>query len=207
MAKKLTQEETETIKLKEGKRKQSLENLKVSDLWDYSLPKLVTSSQFGQLSELAKSKYDETLKKTPSQNIWEQLFLPTLSSGKGVINSPYIQETSVSILQESIASIKMEDVMKYLNSNKSIKGEYKGKYVGEIKDEKIAPEVFGTYMSKAIEGKLNEILGYSTQKQISELEGVICEPEKAANNQDYRINRKAANNSDYTTNKGQKKAS
>jgi hypothetical protein len=172
--------EKEIAEQKAKQREVALETIK-SGLWNYALPQFVTTEQFGKISELAKIKYQETLSKTPEQSIYEKLFLPALSDNTKSLNSHYIQETSSRILQESLLSIKIEDVMKYVNSEKTINKNYQGKYVADIKDDKVKLKIISSAISYTISDKIKELLGDSNKANISELEKIVCEVPKSEN--------------------------
>ncbi len=183
--------EQEIAKTKERQREVALENLK-SGLWDYALPRFVTPEQYGQLSRLAEGKYQEILSKTPSQDVYEKVFLPALSNESGAVTSSYIRNTSAAILQESLQSIKIEDIMQYLESDKKIKDELKSNYIIDIKDDKIKFSLISSYISKAVNEKVKGLIDESNKNSISELEKIVCDIPEAANNSDYTQNVKQA---------------
>lgn len=183
--------EQEMAKAKERQREVALENLK-SGLWDYALPAFATSEQYGKLAEVINGKYNELLKKTPAQDVYEKVFYPALKDKTKSINTPYIQETSSRILQESLLSIKAEDLMQYLGSKKSVDNKnYQGKYIGDIKDEKVRIQMVASAISTTVNNKIQDILGESNKKIVSELEKIVCDvptENQAANNSDYALN-------------------
>ena len=77
----------------------------------------------------------ETINKSPDQDIYQQLFLPQLVNEGGAITSPYIQNTSLAILRESLEGVKIGDAIKYAGYKGDIKSEYKDLYLRQI-DEK-----------------------------------------------------------------------
>ncbi len=147
-----------------------------SALWKYAAPKLITFEQYGKLSDASQSFYDEIIKKTPDQSIYEQLFYPQLANESGAITSPYIQNTSAKILIESIGSLKVSDLSKY-GYKGAIKESYKDKYVHQL-DEKEAGMIIGSVMTMKTDGVVKEILDLR-QKEISKgLESILAEKEK-----------------------------
>ena len=128
-----SKEEAEKEKI-EGIEKVSKKNLE-SALWNYASPKLLTAKQYGEIAEAGQALYLETINKSPDQNIYQQLFLPQLSNEGGAITSPYIQNTSLAILRESLEGIKIGDAIKYAGYKGDIKSEYKDLYLRQI-DEK-----------------------------------------------------------------------
>lgn len=158
---------------KETAREFALKNLD-SSLWEYATPKLVTPEQYGQLSLLAKEDYNQIISKSPEQSLYEQLFLPQLASEGGAITSPYLQERSLRILQESILSLKVEDISNYFGLKKPIKSAYEDKYVSEL-DEEDSKVVIGSYMSVKASDIVAKLLGRNKQKISSGLEEILCE--------------------------------
>ncbi len=170
-------EKTMTPKEKrEARREFALMNLD-SSLWNYATPKLVTPEQYGQLSLLAKEDYNQTISKSPEQSLYEQLFLPQLASEGGAVTSPYLQERSLRILQESILDLKVEDIANYLGLKKPIKKDYKDKYISELNEED-SKVVIGSYMSVKANDIIAKLLGRNKQKISGGLEEILCESEK-----------------------------
>jgi hypothetical protein len=131
---------------KEKNRQVALKNLK-SSMWDYATPKFMSPAQYGQLSEYSKLGYTELIKKAPDQQVYEQLFLPQLAREGGAITSPYLQNTSAAILQESLAGVKLSEALAYAG----VKGNYADKYVGDLGDEEA-----GAIISSAIQYQTDE---------------------------------------------------
>jgi hypothetical protein len=143
-----------------------------SSLWDYATPKFVTHEQYGQLANGAQAFYQKAISKTPDQHVYEQLFYSQLTNEGGAITSPYLQNKSAAILQESLFTLKVEDAVKYAGYNGEIDEKYKGKYVTEI-DEKEAGQIVGSAIQYKTDGKVKEILELR-QKNISKnLEEVL----------------------------------
>jgi hypothetical protein len=148
-----------------------------SGLWNYAAPKLVTHEQYGQLAKGAEAFYLESISKSPDQLIYEQLFLPQLANEGGAITSPYIQNTSAAILQESLASLKIEDAVKYFQYKGTLKPELMGKYVRQL-DKETASLIIGSAMQYKTDDTVKKILELR-QKNISKgLEEILAAPEK-----------------------------
>lgn len=133
----------EMMKKKEEIAKKNLE----SSMWKYAAPKFISPAEYGNVAEYSKKNYDELIQKAPDQHIYNQLFLSQLSQEGGAITNGYLQNTSAAILQESLASVKISEALKYAG----VKGNYADKYVHEL-DEKEA----GAIISYAIQFQTDE---------------------------------------------------
>jgi len=143
-----------------------------SQLWNYALPLFATSEQYGQLSHLVKMGYKDLIGKTPSQEIYEQLYLPALSHDGGTVSSPYLQETSAAILQESIHNLKVSDVQNVFGSSVEIQEAYKDKYVSELPQE-IAQKIIGSYITYVVQDKMKGVLESSRKGVKQGLEDIL----------------------------------
>lgn len=160
---------------KENVRQIALKNLG-SALWNYASPKLITSEAYGSLAQGAQAFYGDVVSKTPDQHVYEQLFLSQLSKEGGAITSPYLQATSLKILQESMFSVKVSDIMKYAGA-KSVGENFKDKYVFEL-GEKEAGMIVGSCMQYQADEKVKEIIGLRQKEVSSGLEKILADPEK-----------------------------
>jgi hypothetical protein len=161
---------------KEKDRAVALKNIE-SALWNYALPKLVTFENFGRLSEGAKEKYTALIQKTPSQEMYEQLFAPQLVNEGGAVTSSYVQNASAAIIQQSFAMLKVDDLTKYVGVKGSIKESYKGKYVADL-DKKEIETLISYAMQFGINKKIVELVGDESKGIASGLEKIICEEPK-----------------------------
>ena len=151
-------------------------NLK-SSMWNYAAPKFISHEEYGKLAEAGINFYNEAISKSPEQHVYEQIFLPQLQNEGGAITSPYIQSTSAMILQESLASVKIEDAMKYAGYKGSIRVDYAGKYVNQL-DKKVAGSIIGSAIQYQTDETVKKVLA-SRQEQVSKgLESILKEPEK-----------------------------
>ena len=167
--KELTKEEQK----KELGRKYALDTLK-GDLWNYALPTFASPEQYGQLSKLVGAEYNEFLQKAPSQSAYEKLYLPELSNKGGAVTSPYLQETSARILRESVASLKVGDVLKYFGIKvpAEFKDEDKDKFVFEL-DEEMRSTIINSYISYEVQEKMKGVLEYSRKAIKGNLEKIL----------------------------------
>ena len=173
----LNDKEKAELKKREEGRAVALKNID-SKLWDYALPKLMTFENFGRFSETAQRKYLTTIKDVPSKEVYEQIFLPQSADESGAVTSPYIQNTSAAILQQSFALMKVDDIMKYVGSKKSIAEKYAGKYLADL-DKKEAGTIIGMAMSYGINKKVVESAGDESKGIAAGLEQLVCEEELA----------------------------
>jgi hypothetical protein len=176
MTEKNSKEKQEEIQRKEKQREVALINLE-SSMWNYALPKLITSEQYGKLSEGSKQFYNQTISKTPEQSVYEQLFLSQLNSEGGAITSNYLQTTSAQILQESLLSVKTEDVMKYFKI-KNIKESLQDKYINELSEEEMQ-QIVGSYFQYKTDEKVKEILDLRQKSITKNLEELVSEKQKS----------------------------
>jgi hypothetical protein len=161
----------------EKQREIALKNLD-SSLWNYATPKLITSDQYGKISELANLKYETAISKSPEQSVYEQLFLPQLNKEGGAITSPYVQSASKAILEESFGSIKVEDALKYIGSSGNIKDSFKGKYIGMLQDKEGNNPLINYLMSYKTQDIASGLLGESKKMIASGLEEMLIEKPK-----------------------------
>ena len=162
---------------KEKLREISLENLE-SSLWDYATPKLITTEQYGQLSRLVNTNYMNIISQAPKQDIYEKLFLPQLVEEGGAITSPYLQVTSLKILQESLVSVKVEDIYKLVGLKEPLKDSYKDKFIYELSEDEIK-SITGFYMSLKVNDIVSSLLGKQKQATTKSLEKILCEEKKS----------------------------
>jgi len=162
-----------TPEQKEEFRELALKNLG-GTIWKYATPKLVTSEQYGQLSEIAKGTYAETISERPEQDIYEKLFLPQLAEEGGAITSPYLQKMSLKIIQESIQMLKVEDIYNFIGLETAMKEDYAGKYVFELTKEEVG-NLVGSYMSFRTSDIVKGLLDKNKEGIKKNLEGILCE--------------------------------
>lgn len=170
-----TDKEKEELKKKEEGRNIAIKNIN-SSLWNYALPKLVTFENYGKLSESAQRSYLSTVSKTPSQEIYEQLFFPQLASENGAVTSPYIQNNSALILQQSFTMLKVDDIANYVGL-KNIKSDYKGKYVADL-DKKDAATFTSGAFQYLLNKKIVDMINGDSKEISSGLEKLLCEEKK-----------------------------
>lgn len=169
-----------TAEQKEKGREVALKNLENPLFWKYATPKLVNTEQYGMLSKLAGADYQNTLSQTPEQSVYEQLFYPQLVSEGGAITSPYLQKKSISIIQQSILMLKVEDLPKLIGTDKSIKEIYAEKYISELPEEKIK-DIISSYMSFKTPNIATELLKMQENGAKNTLEKLLCESEEENN--------------------------
>jgi len=171
----MANEKDDNAKREEG-RAVALKNID-SQLWDYALPKFVTFENFGKLSEGAKEKYSALIQKVPSQEMYERLFAPQLSNEGGAVTSPYIQNSSAAIIQQSFAMLKVDDIVKYVDIKGKVKESYKGKFVADL-DKKEVGTLISYAMQYGLNKKIVELVGDESKGITSGLEKLICEEPK-----------------------------
>ncbi len=154
-------------------REVSLKDLEGS-LWNYATPKLVTPEQYGQLSKLASADYINTISQTPDQHAYERLFLPQLATEGGAVTSPYLQERSKKILQESVMSVKVEDIYNLVGLKEPMKESYKDKYVFELGEDEVK-SIVSSYMGLKVTDIVSGLLGKQKQAVTKGLEEILCE--------------------------------
>lgn len=148
-----------------------------SSLWNYAAPKFITSEGYGKLSQGSQALYGQIISKSPEQGVYEQLFLPQLAKEGGAITSAYIQNTSAQILQESLASVKVEDAIKYFGVKGALKSEYAGKYVNQL-DKETAQMIIGSAITYKTDELVKGILNLRQKEFSKELSDLLIEPEK-----------------------------
>jgi hypothetical protein len=168
--------EREIKEQREKDSKVASETLKLA-FWDYALPKLVTPEQYGQLSEMAKSKYDQLISKTPDQKIYERLFYPELAREGGAVTSPYLQEKSLAILMDAFQRSKVGTLLEYAGSKKELANKYKDKYVFELSEEE-RKEIIGKCITRTTNTKVAGLLEEANKGITASLEELLCEPEE-----------------------------
>jgi len=163
-----------TSEQKEEARGVALKNL--DNLFIYATPRLVTSAQYGQLSEMAQSLYPQLVSKSPpNQQLWERVS-PFLKDN-GSIPSSYLQKVSAQIIQESVAMVKVEDIYGALGIDKAMKKDYAGKYVFELPEEEIG-KLISSYMSFRTSDIVKGLLDMNKQGIKKGLEELLCESEE-----------------------------
>ncbi|HTZ41847.1 MAG TPA: hypothetical protein VMC07_01405 [Candidatus Omnitrophota bacterium] len=183
--KKPTQKEIEA-EMAKGRKSALMSIDPNSGYWNYALPKLVTSEQYGQLSQIAGAMYGKTISKAPSQDVYERLFLPELAKEGGAITSPYLQETARQILAYDFQRITVEDALKYVGSKsakgileglKAIIGKMQGDkpiYVAQLGEE-IAAHVTATCMTLTTNDKVKGLLDEANKGLAAGLEKILAD--------------------------------
>lgn len=171
MANELSPEEAERIEKLEKKRATALKNLS-SGLWSYALPTFATHEMYGKLASLVENSYMQSLEKAPSQDVYDQLYKPALQSKGGAITSPYLQETSAAILQESVLALKVSDVAKAMGGLQLKEGFDQDAYVHEL-DKEVAGAIVGSYINYATHDKLKGVLDEAKKGTKKNLEDIL----------------------------------
>lgn len=157
-------------------------DMEKSNLWNYAAHELITSADYGKLSEASDSLYVQGLSRVPHQELYERLFLPQLlgkdgSPNKGgAITNPYIQENSYKILLNSVVSLKVSDLAG-LGYKANIKKEYLDKYISQL-DEKEANFLIGSFVGYKKDELAEQALKLRKEANIKGLEKILGEPEK-----------------------------
>jgi len=176
--KEMTKEEQEkAIKEKLAKQREiGLKDLN-SGLWDYAAPNMI-GSDYGKLNQVAEGMFAQTISKVPDEHVYKRLFLPQLMNKGGAITSPYLKEDSYNVLRSAIASITVEDALKYIGGKGKIKDELKDKYVGMLQDKEgnnpLVEMIMGYKTSELIEN----IGGQSKKESVSLLEEMVAKPKE-----------------------------
>jgi len=174
----MAEETEEEAKEMQENRDSALKSINAKGkMWDYALPKLATFERFGQLSELAKGKYLEAISQAPDQDTYQKVFFPQLASENGAVTSPYIQNASAQILQESFSRILVQDALDYLGLKGNLKGDYSGKYVSQLSEEDQG-KIIGSCMTYTTNNKVQDLLGTANQSVASGLEEMLIESEE-----------------------------
>lgn len=168
--------EKDDAKKREEGRAVALKNIE-SGLWDYALPQFVSFEDYGRISESAKEKYNSLIQKAPSQDVYEQVFYPQLSHEGGAVTSPYIQQTSAAILQESFSMLKVQDILKYLGAKGNLKPAYKDKYVSEL-DKKEVGALISSCIQFRVNKKVADLFGEQSKAIAGGLEKMLTEEPK-----------------------------
>lgn len=177
--KKLSPEEKKKIEEERKKlRDTALKTLKLA-YWEYALPELVQKAQYGaDIPRLAEEKYSETVSKTPSQEVYDELFAKPLKSKAGAVTSGYLQNASIQILNQAFQNLTLKDILEYVGSKKALNKDYEGKYVSDLKDEE-AGSIVNLCLTYTSKKKVAELIGSSTSRITSGLEEMLAEPDKA----------------------------
>ncbi|MCK5149460.1 hypothetical protein KAJ87_00860 [Candidatus Pacearchaeota archaeon] len=165
--------------MRELTRKYSLETLGHQSLWMYALPKLVTKEQYGDMAQFVQENYQQFIQKAPDQKSYELLFAPLRESEDGTVSNPLIQKTAALNLKHSIMGLYVQEVLSDVGSDKKVKGEYGGKFVGEL-SEKERQVVVEMYMQDLIRRQVSKVLSKPSGEIAGGLEQILSgtKPEK-----------------------------
>lgn len=105
--------------------------------------------------------------------------------GKRYTGSEYgVIEAASNIIKESLAALKVEDVIQLLGSKINVRDAYKGKYLSDIAEsgeegKKFVGEVTGTYLAHLTDSKSAEALIRQDKARIGRLEEKLKEEKKS----------------------------
>ena len=110
--------------------------------------------------------YDTVTEDAPNQNTWNNVFKDEVQSEDGVLTRPIIMKKAAKVVQESVVSSEVADVIKRMGVKKGLSSDYDGKYVSDLKDEQVKGVVTAYVNSStnafavmALEGENAELAG------------------------------------------------
>lgn len=191
MAEEMTAEEK--AKLREDKRQIALKNLEAKHLTNVATAYLVNKSKnFGEAGDSAVENflYFPSLSgdmkaydfKTGNEfNILTDSILSSREEGErysGNFSERQLMKKSAAIIQESLASVKVEDVLSIIGAGGDLKEKYKGKYVSDL-DKESAGQIFGIYQTYNAQQKVSEALGMEASETKKGLVNLLTEAKKS----------------------------
>lgn len=171
---------------KEQEREVALKNLKENYLTDLAAAYFVEKTgQYGEAgnSAVEQFKYFPALQNENGSKLITSALLGSRQDGKrytGNVSEYNIIQNCAKIIQESLGSIKVQDVLELIGSDKIVKEEYKDKYLSELAEseakeyQETFQKVFGSYIQNLTDTKVSEALGERTNVVKSGLEKVLC---------------------------------
>ena len=180
----------------ERQREIALKNLKASSLTDLASVYLVNSSgKYGEAGDSAVELY----KYFPAMNSGAKIYdiesgtevdlirnslLGSRQDGKrytGNVSEFKIIKDCAGIVQESLATVKPQDVLELTGSGAEVKSAYKDKFIHELlngseEEKEIAGKIIGIYLQYMTDKKVSEALNERTKSSKGSLEKILTEP-------------------------------
>ncbi len=185
--KELTKEELEKM---EQQREISLKNLKSKTLNDLAVAYYTNKDNlYGEAgnSAVEAHKYFPALQSKDGAELLTSYLTQSRQDGKrytGNVSEYNLINNSAKIIQQSLFSIKFNDILELLGIEKRIKKDYDNKYLFELaesKDEEIQKMLSGVvngYVQYMTDKGVSEALGERTKGIKKSLESILTEPEK-----------------------------
>lgn len=193
-------EENNPEEIRKAQREVALKNLGASHLTDLAGAYFVNSSgAYGEAGDSAVEahKYFPALnsggkfydfESGKEVDLMRNSLLGSRQDGRrysGNVSEFGIIKNSASIVQESLARVKLKDVLELVGSGKEVKGDYKDKYVSDLLNgddgaKSIAKQVMGSYIQYFTDVKVSEALGENSKSVVGNLEKILTEPETSS---------------------------
>lgn len=167
---------------KEEQRKVGLVNLKDDVIKTLAVAYLVENGEgFGEIPKQAvHGRYLETM---ASEKGSKFITASMLGDGegkaryRGAANEYSMLEKGTHILQESILTLKVSDVLALVGAKAKIKSQYRDRYVHELSDDE-KKAVIGVYQTNIITSYVADALKGSEGSHTKTLEDMFCEVPK-----------------------------
>jgi hypothetical protein len=179
-----TQSQRESAEAREKTRGYALQNLKAANLSNLAVAYGAQNkdSGFGETDNDAVEQflYKPSIKGSDAYNlktgeksdlVYDSL-LGSRQDGRrysGQVSEYGMIQTAASIVQESLLSVKVEDVMQLLGSSVTVKKGYEGKYLVDLlksenkEDKEVAQNLVGSYMAYITTTGVSKSLGMRAQ--------------------------------------------
>ena len=183
-------EKKPTPEEREKAREVALKNLGNSPLMDLAAAYLVNASgKYGEAGDSAieQFKYFPAMQSEEGSKLVMGGLLGSRQDGKrytGNVSEYKIISDCAQIMQESLATIKVQDILDLIGSDVKLKEAYRDKYLtdlaesGKDEDKELVGKILGGYQTYFIDAKVAEALGERTKATKSGLEEILKEPEK-----------------------------
>lgn len=159
-----------TPEQREAMRQIAIANLNDNYICNIASAKLGSPNRYGTI---LSTLYGKTIVQAPEQNAYEQLFLPDLASDEGSLTKQRLMTKAAKIIQESLGTVKVQDIFALMNSERNLKGQYENKYVTELSEEETANLING-YLTNMVNKGAESALSREREVVIGGLEQMFC---------------------------------
>lgn len=166
-------------------REAALRNLKETSLTDLAVSYLVSSGQYGEEvnSAVEQYKYFPAMQGNGSGHMINGLLSSRQDKKRytGNISEYGIIQNCAKIIQESLMSITVKDVLELMGSGKGVKGNYGNKYLSDLaksenkEDKEFFQSIMASYLKYLTDTKVAEALKESAGNIRGGLEEILTE--------------------------------
>jgi hypothetical protein len=162
---------TETDTITDEQREVARSNLANEYLRGLAASKIGTPERYGGLVD---GIYRETVSNTPSDEVYQRLFVPALmnSDSGATINEGYLKTQATAIIGESLALLPVSEVLTGIGVSEEVANTYADRTIEDLSDNEKGA-IFSTYMTNMVESVIEERLPQMRNARAGALEEML----------------------------------